>query len=149
MEMSTSSSKSKVVKIIKWIPAFFILCCSWYLSSQETIEQMPGFWNADKLVHFICFGGFAFWVAFACNIKTAKKWWLPVVIISLYGIIDEFHQSFTPGRETSVLDWLCDTTGAAMGAFVYLFVCLIITGFRKQKDSGSRLCHGKQQNGRE
>ena len=94
---------------------------------------MPGFWNADKLVHFICFGGFAFWVAFACNIKTAKKWWLPVVIISLYGIIDEFHQSFTPGRETSVLDWLCDTTGAAMGTFVYLFVCRIITRFRNKK----------------
>lgn len=94
---------------------------------------MPGFWNADKLVHFICFGGFAFWVAFACNIKTAKKWWLPVVIISLYGIIDEFHQSFTPGRETSVLDWLCDTTGAAMGAFIYLFVCRIITRFRNKK----------------
>ena len=114
MEMSTSSSKSKVVKIIKWIPAFFILCCSWYLSSQETIEQMPGFWNADKLVHFICFGGFAFWVAFACNIKTAKK----MVASCCYNFALWHHRWISPklyawtGNKRSWLalryDWCCN-----------------------------------------
>lgn len=35
-----------------------------------------------------------------------------VAIASLYGITDEFHQSFVPGRMPDVVDWMVDTTGA-------------------------------------
>ena len=82
---------------------------------------MPGFWNADKVVHFFCFAGFSFWVAFACSIKSYKKTWLPTLIIGLWAITDEIHQSFTPGRESSALDWLADTTGAFLGAVIFVF----------------------------
>ena len=108
-------------KIVKWIPAVFIASCSFYLSSQEHIEHMPSFWNADKLVHFFCYSGFCFWVAFACNIKNYKKVWLPILIVSLWGVSDEFHQSFVPGRSVSVFDWMADTFGASLGAVVYVF----------------------------
>lgn len=108
-------------KILKWIPALIIACCNFYLSSQERIEHMPGFWNADKVVHFFCFAGFSFWVAFACNITTYKKCWLPTLIISLWAITDEIHQSFTPGRNASVFDWLFDTAGAAVGAVIFVW----------------------------
>ena len=84
---------------------------------------MPGFWNADKVVHFFCFAGFSFWIAFACNIKSYKMTWLPTLIISLWAVTDEIHQSFTPGRDASVFDWLADTTGAFVGAVI--FVCLV------------------------
>jgi VanZ family protein len=35
---------------------------------------------------------------------------------SLYGIIDETHQYFVPGRDCNVWDWLADTLGAFLGA---------------------------------
>ncbi|MRR13621.1 hypothetical protein EG835_14490, partial [bacterium] len=38
---------------------------------------------------------------------------LAVVLASLYGISDEFHQSFVPGRTPDVADWLVDTSAAA------------------------------------
>jgi VanZ family protein len=41
---------------------------------------------------------------------------LAVVIGSLYGGTDEFHQSFVPGRTADPLDWVADTLGVALGA---------------------------------
>jgi len=34
---------------------------------------------------------------------------------SLYGVSDELHQWFVPGRVPDVLDWTADTVGAAVG----------------------------------
>ncbi len=109
-------------KVLKWLPAIFVACCNIYLSSQEHIKQMPTFWNADKVVHFFCFAGFSFWVAFACNIKSYKMTWLPTLIISLWAVTDEIHQSFTPGRDASVFDWIADTTGAFLGAVIFVLL---------------------------
>ena len=39
-----------------------------------------------------------------------------MALASLYGATDEFHQSFVPGRDSDVLDWVADTLGAALGA---------------------------------
>lgn len=113
-------------KVLKWLPAIFVACCNVYLSSQEHIKQMPTFWNADKVVHFFCFAGFSFWVAFACNIKTYKMTWLPTLIISLWAVTDEIHQSFTPGRDASVFDWLADTTGAFVGAMIFVWITTLL-----------------------
>lgn len=109
-------------KIIKWLPAVFIAACSFYFSSKPHLEHMPSFWNADKVVHLFCYAGFAFWTAFACNIKLKRQIWLPVLIVSLWGISDEIHQSFVPNRSASVFDWIADTFGAIIGAVVYIFI---------------------------
>ncbi len=37
------------------------------------------------------------------------------VFCSLYGLSDEWHQSFVAGRESSALDWLADTLGGLCG----------------------------------
>ena len=123
-----------MTKILKWIPAIIIASCSFYLSSQEHIESMPDFWNADKVVHLFCFAGFSFWVAFACNIKSYKQIFLPTLIVSLWGITDEIHQSFVPSRSASVFDWIFDTTGAFLGALCYIFfITKILKKLQKHK----------------
>lgn len=43
---------------------------------------------------------------------------LAVVLASLYGVTDEFHQLFVDGRMCDPLDWLTDTAGAALGAAI-------------------------------
>ena len=48
---------------------------------------------------------------------------LPAVLIAtVYGVSDEFHQSFIPGRTASVGDIVADTIGALIGAGVAGFV---------------------------
>lgn len=128
---------NRLKKILRWIPALFIFGCSWYLSSQETIEQMPTFWNADKLVHCICFAGLAFWVAFAVGTKLPTQWRiaLPVIIVSVWGITDEIHQSFTPGRESSVFDWCADTVGAIIGSIAFFYFCKGIDLYKMRKNT--------------
>lgn len=111
----------KKISILKWIPAIIIICCSWYLSSQPTIQHMPKFPHADKIVHFICFGGLCFWITFALQ----RKKYIAIAVTSLYGIIDEIHQSFVPGRSCSIFDWIADTTGAIAGFFIFLLVLFI------------------------
>lgn len=44
---------------------------------------------------------------------------LAVLGTSLYGISDELHQLFVPGREFSIFDIVADTIGGIVGTFVY------------------------------
>ena len=47
--------------------------------------------------------------------------WAPIVataLSSLYGVTDEFHQIFTPGRSCDPMDWLVDTIAAALGVLI-------------------------------
>jgi len=40
---------------------------------------------------------------------------LGVIVVALFGITDEFHQSFHPGRHAGISDWFADVAGAALG----------------------------------
>ncbi|MBN1192448.1 MAG: VanZ family protein [Coriobacteriia bacterium] len=47
--------------------------------------------------------------------QTSRPWhaaMIAVLLASLYGLTDEFHQSFVPGRMPDVTDWIVDTVGA-------------------------------------
>lgn len=49
---------------------------------------------------------------------------IAVLIASAYGVSDEFHQSFTPGRTPDPMDWLVDTAGALTTAWAITLVRL-------------------------
>lgn len=42
-----------------------------------------------------------------------------LVIGSLYGLSDEWHQGFTPLRDPSFADWVADTLGVWVGATIF------------------------------
>lgn len=44
---------------------------------------------------------------------------LAVGLATAYGIADEYHQSFVPGREASAADVVKDLGGATLGAFLF------------------------------
>ena len=44
---------------------------------------------------------------------------LAVVFSVLYGVSDEYHQSFVPGRDATGWDVLKDAVGAVIGAWLY------------------------------
>lgn len=79
-----------------------------YLSSRpgETVG-LPAPW--DKLAHFLAYALLGFLLGLGREGQAFG-------VAALYGLLDEFHQSFTPGREVSLLDFLADALGGALGA---------------------------------
>jgi VanZ family protein len=63
----------------------------------------------DKVVHACAFGLLAFlWY------RTLRSGWVAWTIAALYGLSDELHQGFVPGRARDLEDWLADMVGAAL-----------------------------------
>jgi len=70
----------------------------------------------DKVVHFSVYGLLGTLVVRAVG---RSRWVLAVLVVSLFGASDEWHQSFVPGRSMEFADWVADTLGAAVAAFGY------------------------------
>ena len=43
---------------------------------------------------------------------------ISIALATLYGLSDEFHQSFVPGRDASAFDVLVDIAGASLGVTI-------------------------------
>ncbi len=67
----------------------------------------------DKLVHA------ALYAVLGAILRAAsgRTGWA-IGLGSAYGVTDEIHQAFVPGRHADPLDWLADTAGAALGALL-------------------------------
>ncbi|ACB73297.1 VanZ family protein [Opitutus terrae] len=77
----------------------------------------PGLFQFDKAAHFLVFGLLATLVVRLGEGRRAA--WLALLVVSLYGMADEWHQSFTPGRSVELADWMADTAGAALAVMLY------------------------------
>lgn len=73
----------------------------------------------DKLTHFFLFGLLATLVV-RNGLANGRGAWVAVVAVSVFGLTDEWHQSFTPGRTVEVADWVADTLGAALAVAAYV-----------------------------
>ncbi len=76
--------------------------------------------HQDKLIHATAYAlmGLLAWRMLVHNFKV--KPWLALfslLFCSLYGVSDEYHQSFIEGRDADVWDWLADTIGAGLMVF--------------------------------
>jgi VanZ family protein len=91
------------------------------LSAQEKLPETPG---GDKVAHFTAYAALGFLTARALAWTTAHRGralvFLSFVLAALYGVSDEFHQSFVPGRDASVADALADAAGALIGSLGWL-----------------------------
>jgi VanZ family protein len=121
--------------MVKRSPAILIGGGIWVLSSQSTLPHPKGILGFDKFQHFLAY----FVLSAALGLWFSRESWqkrrfrtviITILLASFYGIIDEVHQSFVPGRNCTVWDWLADTIGAVLGACGFMLF-LRITGKRK------------------
>jgi VanZ family protein len=114
-----------------WVPVVLYAGVIFYLSAQSHPEdQLPSFLLkdvSDKVLHAVEYGILALlcyrafrWAAGPAVARQAVV--LAIVTASIYGVTDEVHQFFVPFRESSWLDWLADTIGAAIGAISWRFI---------------------------
>jgi VanZ family protein len=77
----------------------------------------PQISHIDKITHFAVYGLLATLVCRAFPGRRGAMW--TVVVVSAFGALDEWHQSFVPGRYPEVADWMADTLGAITAVLLY------------------------------
>ncbi|MEW6092571.1 MAG: VanZ family protein [Chloroflexota bacterium] len=102
-------------KSLRWMPSVLIMGVIFVLSSFPS-QELPSFGFWDTLVkkggHAVGYGilALSYWFA----LKWERKYlWLAFLLTVLYALSDEYHQSFIPGRNPSLMDvFLFDAGGA-------------------------------------
>jgi len=99
-----------------WIWPVLLAVAISVASSRPRLADM-GFDGSDKVAHFAVFGLLAILV---CRLKPGWRFAvLAAVLTSVYGGLDEWHQSFVPGRKAGPDDWVADTLGAIVAVICY------------------------------
>ena len=102
-----------------WMTTIFIL------SAQSSLPTQSLFEGQDKLEHFLAYGLLG--VLLSRSLRPMKvETWQRIILIAtlttLYGISDEYHQSFVPGRDVSALDVLADSVGGFLAALALFWL---------------------------
>lgn len=99
------------------------------LSAQPAL---PDVGVSDKQAHGLTYGLLA---ALILRALAAARWsgvsrvhaWWSALAATLYGVSDEWHQSFVPGRSSDVRDVVADATGATIAVVVIWLWSILAT----------------------
>ena len=103
---------------------------------------MEGIFGLDKLQHFLAYAVHAaaagLWFSLESWLeRPLRNFLICFAAASVYGIVDEFHQHFVPGRFCHISDWVADTLGGAAGAAVFAAAILLSARYRKNRIRGN------------
>jgi VanZ family protein len=114
--------------LILWGPALgfmvLVFCVSHIRFGSSSLSRVT---HSDKIVHATEYAVLCA-LLFRALRRSGTAWlchWSPLaafLIAALYGVTDEWHQSFV-GRDANVLDWMADVFGAA-------FMAVVLAAFR-------------------
>ena len=108
--------KSKA--LIFGVTAIIYAIIIFYLSSQSQPPEIvePFVFNFDKLAHLLEFGLFGALLFMTFAYADWRPWDAPLAMTLgiIYGVVDEFHQFFVPGRVADLLDALVNAIGVVI-----------------------------------
>lgn len=110
----------------RWTPAigYAAIIVALSSSSRPLPVELP-FSGLDKLLHVIEYIPFTLLVCWPLSTLTTPALIVrhadsaAVAAVGLFGLTDELHQSFVPGRSPDPLDVLADCTGALIGVALW------------------------------
>lgn len=121
-----SGAKDRTLTMALYIVTVMYMVLIFSMSSLHNIQQpgpLDNFPSVDKIEHaseyFVL--GLLLALCFQRTPSIGPDWqaWALVLLIgTIYGISDEFHQSFVSGRSSDLLDLLADTAGISVGCLV-------------------------------
>ena len=123
-----------MVKALDFIVLLLYFLLIYWLSDQSTLPAPSWFNFQDKVHHAGAYFIMALlaWRFFRHLIKRAIiVFFISIAFCSLYGLTDEWHQSFIVGRHSDILDWVADTIGAVLAMY---FLKLYLSFKSKQLD---------------
>jgi len=109
-------------RISRWAPPALYAAAIFVVSSMPH-PPLPPASLTDKQVHLLVFGGLALLLfralhpAWTASMALCPALWAIGLTIA-YGVSDEWHQSFVPGRHADLLDLAADAVGACLALLV-------------------------------
>lgn len=116
-----------MIKILDFI-GLFLYCLFIYRLSDQPFLPVPNLFSLqDKVLH-----AGAYFIMGILAWRSFKHLFSPPIILtlfsiafcSLYGISDEWHQSFIEGRFSDTSDWIADTGGAGVAVLLLNKLCI-------------------------
>jgi VanZ family protein len=115
---ANSVRRPTVRRAVWWWAPVVVYAAGIFIAS--SISQPPSLPEivSDKSVHGGLYAGFALVILRALARRWDRVTFLTglgtIVLVVLYGVSDEFHQSFVPGRTSDIADVVADGVGAAV-----------------------------------
>jgi VanZ family protein len=84
--------------------------------------------NVQNFLHLPVYGGLAalwFWALRHWITESGYKYLLALIISLGFGLLDEWHQTFVPGRYGSLTDAGFNVIGAVIGLWIYRSWCSV------------------------
>ena len=106
-------------------PVTLVMATIFFLSHQPgTAFSLPDIVNIDKALHCLAYTVLGLSVFFAVPLfwQEQHSWRAGLCVVLfclLYGISDEFHQSFIPGRCSTVTDLAADVLGGGIAVLIH------------------------------
>lgn len=125
--MAANPFDKKAASIIKsWLTVVACMGFIFFVSSQPQKDIPPLFSFQDVIYHTLAYLILALYFSRALkntnpNIPALNLIIFTIIFGIVYGISDEFHQSFVPGRSVSGFDLFIDGIGSTAGGIIYLW----------------------------
>lgn len=112
--------------LLLYLTPFLLYCLLiFWLSGQSDPGRLSPFAVPDKIAHLLEYSGFGFLLMRMLTFLNPEQNVVQHLIwvfsgALLYGLSDEIHQYFVPGREFSWMDLLADGAGGYLGARLWM-----------------------------
>jgi VanZ family protein len=105
-------------RFLLWGPVVACMAAIFVVSGRTDPTIPAGF--SDKSLHALAYFGLAVLVfrAIAGRLRARVTWGAAVAVLAItigYGITDEVHQLYVPGRSADIADVYADAIGASLG----------------------------------
>lgn len=114
-------SSSRWLTLTSWSLSLLYMVAIFALSALPDLSLPYTFEGDDFFLHMVEYGILGFLLSWALvNSGVVRKLVLYVFLMGLlYGMTDEVHQYFVPGRMASLLDLTADGLGSLLGSYSF------------------------------